>query len=99
MTPEGIQDAKEYLSILRDGKRLRNWERDLEDLLTDPQNATPVFPEIQVQRRHFANRREAGQYLQPISGTIRPQAKSSAIMPLWSWLGMYYLDAGRFCVD
>lgn len=90
MTPEGIQEAKEYLSILRDGKRLRTWERDLDELLTDPANATPISPEVRVRRRPFANRREAGAYLQPILAPLGI-SRIAGNYALWSWLGMFYL--------
>ena len=91
MTPDGIREATEYLSILRDGKRLRTWERDLYELLSDLENATQVHPEIFVQRRSFSNRREAGQYLLPI---LEPLGGRRIVgnHPLWSWLGMFYLD-------
>ena len=90
MTSEGIQEAKEYLSILRDGKRLRTWEKDLDELLSDPVNVTPVYPEILVQRRPFANRREVGEYLQPL---LSPMGVGRIVgnNALWSWLGMFYL--------
>ena len=91
MTPEGMQEAREYLSILRDGKRLRTWEKDLDELLSDPANARPVYPEVLIQRRPFANRREAGEYLQPLLAPlgVRRIAGNHA---LWSWLGMFYLE-------
>lgn len=91
MTPEGIREAREYLSILRDGKRLRTWEKDLDELLTDPGNAQPVYPEVRVQRRPFANRREAGAYLQPILSPLGV-GRIAGNYALWSWLGMFYLD-------
>ena len=91
MTPEGMQEAKEYLSILRDGKRLRTWERDLYELLADPGNAQPIYPEILVQRRPFANRREVGEYLQPLLLPIGV-GRIAGNQALWSWLGMFYLN-------
>ena len=95
MTPEGIQEAKEYLSILRDGKRLRTWEKDLDELLSDPVNVTPVYPEVRVQRRPFANRREAGQYLQPRLSPLGV-GRITGNHALWSWLGMFYLGQASF---
>ena len=91
MTPEGIREAKEYLSILRDGKRLRTWEKDLDELLGDPANVTPIYPEVRVQRRPFANRREAGEYLQ---SRLSPLGigRIAGNHPLWSWLGMFFLE-------
>ena len=91
MTHEGIEEARDYLSILRDGKRLRSWGKDLDDLLGDPFNATPVDPEIRVQHRPFASRREAGQYLQPIPEPIGA-GRIAGNHLLWSWLGMFYLQ-------
>ncbi len=91
MTPDGIREAREYLSILRDGKRLRTWERDLYGLLRDPENAIQVYPEVLVQKRSFANRREAGQYLQPVLEPLGA-GQISGNRALWSWLGMFYLE-------
>ena len=91
MTPEGMREAREYLSILRDGKRLRTWERDLDELLTNPGNAQPVYPEAHIQRRSFANRREAGAYLQPILSPLGV-GRITGNHALWSWLGMFYLE-------
>lgn len=91
MTPEGMREVREYLSILRDGKRLRTWEKDLDELLTDPGNAQPVYPEAHVQHRSFANRREAGEYLKRILEPlgVGQVAENHA---LWSWLGMFYFE-------
>lgn len=91
MTPQGIREAQEYLSILRDGKRLRTWQRDLDELLTNPDNAQPVSQEILIQRRPFANRREAGKYLQPILAPLGV-GRIAGNHALWSWLGMFYLE-------
>lgn len=91
MTPEGIQEAKEYLSILRDGKRLRTRERDLAELLSDPVNATPVYPEVRIQRCPFASRREVGAYLQPLLEPLGTR-RIAGNRALWSWLGMFYID-------
>ena len=91
MTPEGIQEAKEYLSILRERKRLRTWRRDLDQLLSDPVNAQPVEPEIFVERRPFANRRQAGEYLYSLLSPMGV-GRVTGNQSLWSWLGMFFLE-------
>ena len=91
MTPEGMREAQEYLSILREGKRLRNWRKDLDELLSDPSNAQPITPEVFVQKRLFASRREAGEYLQPILAPLGVD-RIAGNKALWSWLGMFYME-------
>ena len=91
MTPEGMREAQEYLSILREGKRLRNWRKDLNELLSDSNNAQPITPDVFVQNRLFTNRREAGEYLQPILAPLGVD-RIAGNLALWSWLGMFYME-------
>ena len=91
MTTDGIQEAKEYLTILREGKRLRTWRRDLDQLLSDPVNAQPLNPEVLIERRAFANRREAGEYLYPLLSPMGV-GRITGNQFLWSWLGMLFLE-------
>lgn len=85
LTAEGISAAKAYLSALRQDDRA-----PFQDvLLTDARYAARVTPEVYVERRRFANRREAGAYL---AGQLAPlgEARVADNAPLWSWLGMFY---------
>ena len=88
LTDEGIRAAKDYLDSLREGKRFPFPET----LLTDPQYATPVEPQIDVEQRSFETRFDAGLYL---VRTLAPidSARVLGNAHLWSWLGMFYFES------
>ena len=87
LTPEGMALARKYL----DGIRASGWMPLPTGLVSNPVYSQPVEPEVFVEERSFANRREAGKYLlerlEPLGAaqvTERPN--------LWSWLGILYLE-------
>ncbi len=86
-TPEGMRVAQHYLHAIRTG----GWMPLPGGLLSDHTYSQPVEPEVYVEDRPFANRREAGQYLEeqlePLGATT---VGDNAY--LWSWLGMFYLE-------
>lgn len=86
-TPEGMQVARNYLHGIRTG----GWMPLPTGLLSDHTYSLPVEPEVYVESRPFANRREAGEYLaerlEPLGAA---QVADNAY--LWSWLGMFYLE-------
>ena len=86
-TPEGLQVARNYLHAIRTS----GWMPLPSGLLSDHTYSQPVEPEVYVESRPFANRREAGQYLEerlePL-GTVRVAGNAY----LWSWLGIFYLE-------
>ncbi len=85
-TPDGMQIARNYLTGLRAGR----WMPLPSGLLTDHTYSHPVEPDVHVEERAFANRREAGQYL---AAQLEPLGPGIATMPyLWSWLGIFYLE-------
>lgn len=86
-TDEGMDEARNLLSLLRGGSGLL---RLGDDLFTDHRYSTPLEPEIYVEPRPFANRREAGEYLADKLSPAGPSVVSNHA--LWSWLGMYYLE-------
>ena len=87
LTPEGIRRAREYLAALRAGEN----PAFPYSLLEDEPYARPVVPEVYVERRRFANRREAGEYL---SQRLVPLGleRIADNAGLWSWLGMFYFE-------
>ena len=87
LTDAGIRAAKAYLAA----RRQDAGAPPPAGLLTDSRYAEPVAPAISVEQRPFANRREAGKYLDdrlaPLGvGRIADNAR------LWSWLGMFYFE-------
>lgn len=88
LTPQGVAAAKEYLAALRAGQADAPFP---EGLLTAASYAEPLEPQVSIAARDFANRREAGQYLQFWLGHL-PAAKVIGNAGLWSWLGMFYFD-------
>lgn len=87
LTDLGIESAKDYLQALREDKRI-----PLPDsLLTAPDYATPIEPEVYVEKRTFCNRRQAAEYLAPRLGCIGTE-RVLGNHRLWSWLGMFYFD-------
>ena len=88
MTDEGIRSARDYLAVLRDGRRIPFPDA----LLTAPQYATPVEPEVFVERRSFNTRRDASVYLaRPLARLPRAKVLENAY--LWSWIGMFYFES------
>ena len=88
LTADGLQNAKEYLK----SKREQRWAGGLSELLSDPRYAEPLEQEAYVESRAFADRREAGQYL---AQQLESVAAAGGIenSHMWSWLGMFYLEA------
>ena len=88
LTPDGIKLAREFLRDAREGKatELPN------GLLTDAAYARDISASCFVEKRTFANRRDAGQYL---SQTLEPLGigETNGNYPLWSWLGMFFLES------
>lgn len=85
-TPEGMRIAQNYLRGIRAG----GWTPLPGGLLTEHTYSQPVEPEVNVEERAFANRREAGQYL---ADRLEPLGPGVVERPcLWSWLGMFYLE-------
>lgn len=58
-TTDGMRIARNYLTGIRAG----GWTPLPSGLLTEHTYSQPVGPEVCVEERAFANRREAGQYL------------------------------------
>lgn len=87
LTDEGIRAAKDYLDSLREGKRFPFPET----LLTDPQYATPIKPQIEVEQSSFETRFDAGLYLVRSLAQIDP-ARVIGNAHLWSWIGMFYFE-------
>lgn len=87
-TSDGMRVARNHLKLLRDTD---GWTPLPSGLLTKHTYSQPVEPEVCVEERAFANRREAGQYL---AAQLEPLGPDVAEMPyLWSWLGMFYLES------
>ena len=63
----------------------------MDALLQDSQFGIEVTPPVFVEPRAFANRREAGAYL---DGQLQPLGAQQIAgnHELWSWLGMFYLE-------
>lgn len=85
-TPEGMRIAQNYLRGIRAG----GWTPLPGGLLTEHTYSQPVEPEVYVEERAFANRREAGQYLAEQLAPLGPDVSERPC--LWSWLGMFYLE-------
>lgn len=87
LTNDGIRKAKAYLAALRND----SGAAFPAGLLTEPRYARPVAPAALVEPRAFANRREAGEYL---NGQLVQlgAARVADNAPLWSWLGMFYFE-------
>ena len=88
LTSDGIKLAREFLRDARDGKvtELPN------GLLSGTGYARETAVSCFVEKRTFTNRREAGQYL---AEALAPLGigNINGNHPLWSWLGMFYLDS------
>lgn len=84
----GVQAAREHLITLRAGRVDMPFP---EELLTDSSYSERLDPVVEILRRSFANRREAGQYLSQLLGHLNVDAVRSN-WGLWSWLGMFYFD-------
>ena len=98
MTPQGLELARDdILGRLREGRNLDAVRPMLDTLLSHPAYSEPVAPPVYVERRPFANRREAGAYLQPRLEPLGAR-RITGNYALWSWLGMFYLEqtAGRY---
>ena len=87
LTQDGMAMARRYL----EGIRASGWTPLPTGLLGNPAYSQPVEPEVFVEERAFANRREAGEYL---LGQLEPlgAAQITERPYLWSWLGMLYLE-------
>lgn len=83
----GIERSRAYLAELRAGAAAPPPEA----LLTDPRYSTELSAEVRVERKLFASRWGAGEYLwnrlQPL-----PQEEIEANRGLWAWLSLYYFD-------
>lgn len=88
LTIRGVRRAKDYLAALREGQVATPFPAEI---LTEAAFAEPLQPPVYVESRDFANRREAGQYLQGRLGQL-PDAEVISNTGLWSWLGMFYFD-------
>ena len=88
--PDGIQSARQYLQSIRTS----GWRPLPVGLLTDPEFAEPMTPTVHVEARPFANRREAGQYLAAQLAPLGSE-RVAGNGPLWSWLGIFYLESMR----
>ena len=88
MTDAGVKASREFLAGLRNGQ-----SPDFpESVLTDPQFATPLNPEIYLEQGKFGSKRVAGAYLEH---QLKPLHYQQVIgnYSLWSWIGMFYLEA------
>ncbi len=88
LTSDGIKLAREFLSDAREGKAIELPKGLLTDAVYAKDAAVPCF----VEKRAFANRREAGEYL---SEALAPLGigNVNGNYPLWSWLGIFYFDS------
>ncbi len=86
-TPDGMRVARNHLKLLRDTE---GWTPLPTGLLAEHTYSQPVEPEVYVEERAFASRREAGQYLAEQLGPLGPGVTERPY--LWSWLGMFYLE-------
>lgn len=89
LTAAGIAEAQEFLTRLRECPGTDRTPP--EDLLFGDRCSAPFDskPEVMVEPRAFATRREAGAYLSAALETVRLRVLEDA--GVWSWLGMYYL--------
>lgn len=88
LTSEGIAYAKRFLNDAREGRII-----DVpDDLLTDDRYAKPTATECYIENRQFDSRRDAGEYL---ARALAPLGIGSinGNYPLWSWLGLFFLDS------
>lgn len=83
----GIERFRAYLAELRAGATAPPPDA----LLTDPRYASELSAEARVERKPFASRWGAGEYLwnqlQPL-----PPEEVEANRGLWAWLSLYYFD-------
>ena len=86
-TPEGMRVARNYLNAIR----MNGWMPLPSGLLDDHTYSLPIEPEVYVESRSFANRREAGQYLADRFGPLSGRSVADNAY-LWSWLGVFYLE-------
>ena len=86
--PDGIQLAQRYLQSIRNS----GWMPLPAGLLTDPDYVVPMTPAVYVEARPFANRREAGQYLEEQLASLGSE-EVAGNADLWSWLGIFYLES------
>jgi hypothetical protein len=61
------------------------------ELLEDAALTSIVEPEVEVQNRHFSNRRDAAEYLRDVLSVL-PDRDVMRDSGLWSWLALYYFD-------
>ena len=87
LTSEGLSVAQRYLK----GVRENGWTPLPGGLLTDDAYAQPAASAVYVESHRFAGKREAGQYLAERLGPLGA-TRIAENAPLWSWLGMFYLD-------
>ena len=87
LTPEGFAYAARFLDEARNGTATVVPK----ELLTDRRFAKEVATECYVEKRSFANRREAGKYL---SSALESMGigNVNGNYPLWSWLGLHFLE-------
>lgn len=98
MTPQGLELARDDILVrLREGRSIEAIRPMLRLLASDAAYSELVTPPVYVERRPFANRREAGAYLQPRLAPLGAR-RITGNYALWSWLGMFYLEqaAGRY---
>ena len=91
LTAEGIRRAQAFLKYMRehpDADRTPPNELLSGDTFSRPFD---VNENIQVERRRFRTRREAGGYLSPLLANVRRQILDDP--GVWSWLGMFYFKA------
>lgn len=91
MTSEGISEAKRLLGELRAADRNSVDRAPVDALLQDNRFGIEMTPPAFVEPRDFANRREAGEYLNEQLQPLGVQ-QIAGNHELWSWLGMFYLE-------
>lgn len=86
----GIERFRAFLDELRRGAG----GRLPEELLTDPSHTSELSVEVWLERRRFASRWGAGEYLWRCLQVLPPEEVESH-RGLWSWLSLYYF--GQVC--
>lgn len=85
LTAAGIQQFRDYLEELREGRTLT----PPRSLLRIEETSEPVSPVRSVEGRAFATRLEAARYLtEALYGLPRVEED----VGLWSWLSLFYFD-------
>lgn len=84
---EGLRLFKEFLAGARNGAT----QPAAQQLLWDGKFTDPFFPDIQIERRQFADAFEFGSYLSTTFAACEPREISRNHL-LWSWLAAYFID-------